>query len=44
MDVWKVITIIFYAGLALFFFGVAFPYLEVILGICALALCIRSFQ
>jgi hypothetical protein len=36
----KIVTIVFYAGLALFFFGVGFPFLEIILGIAAAILAI----
>lgn len=40
----KIVTIVFYAGLALFFFGVGFPFLEFILGICAAILAIAQLQ
>lgn len=36
----KVVSFIFYAGLALFFFGVAFPALKIIIAICALVIAI----
>ena len=38
----KIATVLFYAGLALFFFGIAFPYLEIIIGICALVLLVST--
>ncbi len=38
----KIVTIVFYAGLALFFFHVAFPFLNIILGVCAIVLLIVS--
>lgn len=38
----KIVTFIFYAALALFFFGVAIPFLEIIIGICALVLAILT--
>jgi hypothetical protein len=38
----KIATVLFYAGLALFFFGIGFPYLEIIIGICALVLLIGT--
>lgn len=40
----KIVTIVFYAGLALFFFGVGFPFLEIIIGICAAILAIVQLQ
>lgn len=40
----KLATIIFYLGLALFFFGVGFPYLEYLIGGAALVLGILQFQ
>jgi hypothetical protein len=36
----KIVTIIFYAGIALWAFGVGFPFLMVIIGICAAILAI----
>ena len=38
----KVVTVIFYAALALFFFGVGIPFLEVVIGVCALVLAILA--
>jgi hypothetical protein len=38
----NIITFVFYAGLALFFFGVGFPFLKIIIGICALVLAVKS--
>ena len=38
----KVVTVIFYAALALFFLGVGFPFLEVVIGVCALVLAILA--
>jgi hypothetical protein len=38
----KVITVIFYASLALFLFGVGVPFLEVVIGVCALVLAILA--
>ena len=40
----KIVTILFYALLALFFFSVGFPYLELILGILAVILAITHMQ
>lgn len=40
----KICYIIFYLGLALFFFGVSFPYLEYFIGGAALVLGILQFQ
>jgi hypothetical protein len=38
----KVVTVIFYAALALFFFGAGIPFLEVVIGVCALILGILA--
>jgi hypothetical protein len=40
----KIVTIVFYAAIALFAFGVAFPYLMPILGLAALILVIAQFM
>ena len=36
----KIVNIVFYAGIALWAFGVAFPFLMIIIGVCALILAI----
>ena len=36
----KIVAIVFYVGLALFFLGVGVPFLEIIIGLCALVLAI----
>jgi len=36
----KIVTVLFYAGLAMFFLGVGVPFLEIIIGLCALVLAI----
>jgi hypothetical protein len=40
----KLCYIVLYFGLALFFFGFAFPYLELLIGIAALVLGILQLQ
>jgi len=40
----KIVTIVFYVGLALFFFGISFPFLEIIIGICALILAVLGLK
>jgi hypothetical protein len=36
----RIVTVVFYVGLALFFLGVGVPFLEIIIGLCALVLAI----
>lgn len=38
----KIITVVFYAAIALWAFGVAFPWLMLIIGICAAILAIAN--
>lgn len=40
----KIVTIVFWVLLALFFFGIAFPFLKIILGTCAAILAIAHLQ
>jgi hypothetical protein len=38
----NIITFLFYAGCALFFLGIAVPYLEIVTGVCALIIAAKS--
>ena len=38
----KIVTIVFYAALALWAFGVAFPWLMMIIGVCAVILAVLA--
>lgn len=40
----KLCSIVFYLGLALFFFGFGFPYLEIFIAVAALVLGILHLQ
>jgi hypothetical protein len=40
----KIVTLIWYFGLALFFFGIGFPYLEIILALCACIFVVVNLQ
>jgi len=40
----KIVTLIWYIGLALFFFGIGFPFLEIILGLCACVFVVVTLQ
>lgn len=40
----RVVVFLFYAALALLYFGIGFPYLEIIIGLCALILAVSALR